>query len=433
MKLKQHLASAGSTYFSAYCIVAAFGTYFCMYAFRKPFTAATYDGIELLGIGYKTVLVISQVLGYTISKFLGIKFVSEAEPHRRSIMILMLIGIAQAALLLFAIVPPPYNFVCLFINGLPLGMVFGLVLGFLEGRKMTELLTAGLCASFILSGGAVKSVGQWLILQDITDFWMPFLTGLIFVPVLLLSVWMLHQIPPPDTEDQTLRSQRAPSRKEDRRIVMAKHGMGLTMLVFSYMLLTVIRSLRDDFGVEIWSQLGFNEKPEVFTQSELIVTWIVVIVNGAVFLVKDNRTAFYTAITAIGAGFALTLLAVFLFWQRMLGPFAFMVTAGVGLYVPYVAYHTTLFERMIAVFRERTNLAHLMYLADSFGYLGYVLVLLIRNFAKWEINYLNLFLGCLICIGCVALLLTVYSFFYFRRQIVAHQQATAVQLSSNSV
>ncbi|MEZ6117261.1 MAG: DUF5690 family protein [Pirellulaceae bacterium] len=165
MKLKQHLASAGSTYFSAYCIVAAFGTYFCMYAFRKPFTAATYDGIEMLGIGYKTVLVISQVLGYTISKFLGIKFVSEAEPHRRAIMILMLIGIAQAALLLFAIVPPPYNFVCLFINGLPLGMVFGLVLGFLEGRKMTELLTAGLCASFILSGGAVKSVGQWLILR----------------------------------------------------------------------------------------------------------------------------------------------------------------------------------------------------------------------------------------------------------------------------
>ncbi|MEZ6117262.1 MAG: DUF5690 family protein [Pirellulaceae bacterium] len=244
---------------------------------------------------------------------------------------------------------------------------------------------------------------------------------------------MLHHIPPPDKEDQTLRSQRAPSRKEDRRIVVAKHGTGLTMLVFSYMLLTVIRSIRDDFGVEIWSQLGFNEKPEVFTQSEFVVMWIVVIVNGAVFLVKDNRTAFYTAIMAIGAGFALTLLAVLLFWQRTLSPFAFMVTAGVGLYVPYVAYHTTLFERMIAVFREKTNLAHLMYLADSFGYLGYVLVLLIRNFAKWEINYLNLFLGCLICIGCVALLLTVYSFFYFRRQIVAHQQAAGLPVSSNSV
>ena len=27
--------------FGAYCIVAAFGTYFCMYAFRKPFAAIT--------------------------------------------------------------------------------------------------------------------------------------------------------------------------------------------------------------------------------------------------------------------------------------------------------------------------------------------------------------------------------------------------------
>ena len=39
-------------------------------------------------------------------------------------------------------------------------MVFGLVLGFLEGRQTTELLAAGLCASFILADGIMKSVGQ---------------------------------------------------------------------------------------------------------------------------------------------------------------------------------------------------------------------------------------------------------------------------------
>ena len=33
--------------------------------------------------------------------------------------------------------------VWLFVNGLPLGMVFGLVIGFLEGRKVTEALSAG--------------------------------------------------------------------------------------------------------------------------------------------------------------------------------------------------------------------------------------------------------------------------------------------------
>ena len=30
---------------------AAFATYFCMYAFRKPFTAATYDDEVLFGAG----------------------------------------------------------------------------------------------------------------------------------------------------------------------------------------------------------------------------------------------------------------------------------------------------------------------------------------------------------------------------------------------
>ena len=32
-------------------------------------------------------------------------------------------------------------------------LVFGLVLGFLEGRRMTEAFVAGLCASFILADG----------------------------------------------------------------------------------------------------------------------------------------------------------------------------------------------------------------------------------------------------------------------------------------
>ena len=122
-----------------------------MYAFRKPISAGTFEGMELVGIGYKTVLITSQVIGYTLSKFIGIKYVSEVSPSRRAISILVLIGMAEVFLLLFGAVPAPYNFVMLFLNGLPLGMVFGLVLRYLEGRRMTEALSAGLCASFIVS------------------------------------------------------------------------------------------------------------------------------------------------------------------------------------------------------------------------------------------------------------------------------------------
>lgn len=42
----------------------------------------------------------------------------------------------------------------------------------------------------------------------------------------------------------------------------------------------------------------------------------------------------------------------------------------------YVAVHTTIFERLIALTRERANMGFLIYLADSIGYLGYVGVML---------------------------------------------------------
>ena len=89
-------------------------------------------------------------------------------------------------------------------------MVFGLVLGFLEGRRDTEARMAGLCASFILADGATKSVGTWLLQQGVSERWMPATAGLMFVPPLLFFVWMLTRIPPPDEQDVALRSQRSP-------------------------------------------------------------------------------------------------------------------------------------------------------------------------------------------------------------------------------
>ena len=187
---------------SIWCVVAAFGTYFCMYGFRKPFTAGKYADLELWGIGYKTVLVTSQVFGYTLSKFLGVKIVSELSPGRRALGILACVGLAEVALLFFGLAPAPFNFVFLFLNGLPLGMVFGMVLGFLEGRRVTEALVAGLCASFILAGGFTKSVGEHLLVREnVPEMWMPFMAGLVFGAPLLFFLWMLTQVPPPDQAD----------------------------------------------------------------------------------------------------------------------------------------------------------------------------------------------------------------------------------------
>ena len=57
-----------------------------------------------------------------------------------------------------------------------------------------------------------------------------------------------------------------------------------------------------------------------------------------------------------------------------------MVLTGLGLYLPYVLVHTTLFERLMAVTRDGGNLGFLMYLSDSAGYLGYVGLMLAKKF-----------------------------------------------------
>ena len=180
-------------FFIAWCMIAAFGTYFCMYAFRKPFTAGTYSGLNLWDIHYKSILIISQVVGYMLSKFIGIKVISELKSSQRKKLIICLILIAEMALLFFGLTPYPYNFIFLFLNGLPLGMVWGIVFSYLEGRRFTEVLAMGLSISLIISSGILKTayfeIHDWF--PSVTEFWMPALVGIIFLPLFLLFVWML--------------------------------------------------------------------------------------------------------------------------------------------------------------------------------------------------------------------------------------------------
>src|SRR5690606_11016778 len=149
-------------------VVAAFGTYFCMFAFLEPFTVSQYSDVTAWDWQYKTIAVVAQVFGYAVSKIIGVKVVSEMAPRHRAASIIGLILFAELALILFGLIPPPYNIFCLFLNGLPLGIIFGLVLGFLEGRQRTEALAAGLCTSFILADGVTKSVGKSLLVAGVT-------------------------------------------------------------------------------------------------------------------------------------------------------------------------------------------------------------------------------------------------------------------------
>ena len=75
------LSRAPTPVFALYGGLMAFGAYFAMYAFRKPFTVAHFAGAASVIVKYKIALVIVQVLGYALSKVAGVKFISEMPPQ----------------------------------------------------------------------------------------------------------------------------------------------------------------------------------------------------------------------------------------------------------------------------------------------------------------------------------------------------------------
>lgn len=97
-----------------WAILAAFGAYFCTYAFRKPFSTGLFAGYSIGEVEYKTVIIIAQVIGYMASKFIGVKVISELKSQKRLILIVSLILVAWLSLIAFALVPAPTIFLLCF-------------------------------------------------------------------------------------------------------------------------------------------------------------------------------------------------------------------------------------------------------------------------------------------------------------------------------
>ena len=425
------LERANPLVFTLFAGLAGFCAYFSMYAFRKPFAAATFGVVEgwSFAIDYKIALVLAQVAGYAASKLIGVKVISEIAPARRGAAILALIGMSWLALLAFAVVPAPWNVAALVLNGLPLGMIWGLVFGFMEGRRTSEVLGAILCASFILSSGIVKSVGKWLMVDlDVSPFWMPAATGALFLPLLAVSVWALVQLPPPSPADEAARVRRQPMDGTQRRAFLAAYAPGVVLLVMAYVLLTALRDFRDNFAAEIWTALGFGKASSVFTTSELPVAAIALMVLGAVMLVRDNLRALLVMHGVILAGFLLLGLSTLAFQAHLLTPLTWMILTGAGLYMAYTPFNAMLFDRMIAFSGQVGTAGFLIYVADASGYLGSVALLLWRNFAMVSLDWLGFFIASVYATSIVGAVCTTLAGVYFLRR---RQTNTAVPVDTD--
>ena len=418
-RLQQGLARANPILFTTVAGLAGFSAYFSMYAFRKPFSAATFEAVHgwHFAIDYKIALVMAQVAGYALSKMIGVKVISEITPARRAGAIIGLIGLSWLALVGFAVIPAPWNVSMMFLNGLPLGMIWGLVFGYMEGRRVSEALGAILCASFIVSSGAVKSVGAWLMHRWHVDiFWMPAATGALFIPLLLVSVWLLSQLPPPNAQDEAERVRRAPMTAEERWSFLKLYGPGIVLLVISYVMLTAFRDFRDNFAAEIWTALGYGKEDGVFTASELPVAVIALATLAGVMVVRDNRKALMLLLGLVIAGFVLVGGSTLAFQAHAISPLTWMIAAGAGLYMAYTPFNAMLFDRLIAFSGRVATAGFLIYVADASGYAGSVALMLWRNLGAVNLNWLQFFIQSAYATSVVGAILVAGAAVYFRRR-----------------
>ena len=416
--LGRWLAKAGPVTFITVAGLAGYCAYFSMYAFRKPFTAATFDAVPgwHFLLDYKIALVIAQAVGYAASKLIGVKVISEIDPKRRGWAILGLIGVAWLALIAFALAPAPWNVLALFFNGLPLGMIWGVVFSYLEGRRATELMGTILASSLIFATGLVKTVGRYLLLSGVNEFWMPFLTGLIFALPLLACVAVLERLPEPSAADRAARGARTPMPKAERGRFLRRFLPGLVLMIVCYIGLTVVRDFRDSFEAELLTEFGYAKRVGLFVQIETPIAILVLLATASLVRVRDNLRSLMIIHTLMIAGVVCAGLSTLAFRAGLLPPLWWLGLVGLGLYLAYVPFNCAFAERLIATFRGSANVGFLIYVCDTFGYLASVAVILLKESGGLHLSWSRFFGDCVLLLALCGGISLLASARYFRRK-----------------
>ncbi|WP_208419837.1 DUF5690 family protein [Paraflavitalea devenefica] len=400
-----------------YAATVAFLTYASVYAYRKPFTVAMFEGLSFWGVKYQVLLIISQGLGYMCSKFYGIKFIAELKRAGRWKTSAILVGSAWFCLLIFGLVPAPWGMLCMFGNGFMLGFMWGIVFSYVEGRKTTDFIGATMAVSFIFAGGFTRSVALWL--KDswgVPEQWLAFVTGLVFVVPLLIFMYLLERIPAPDPEDIAERTVRLPMTKEQRIQFLRLFGFGTITLIVIYLFLTIMRDVRDNFMSNIWTELGYGQKPAIFTKTETITSIVILIMISLLVGIRKNIRAFRLAHVMILAGFVLAGISSALFLAGMMGGALWMQLAGLGLYMGYIPFNCIFFERLIASFKIVGNVGFLIYLVDAYGYAGSMLVMLSKEIFQIKLTWSQFYPAGVVIFSVIGIVGTVFSLVYFNRK-----------------
>lgn len=365
---------------------AALLSYSLVYALRKPYTAAVFDDLEVFGMDYKVAVTIAQIFGYMLSKFMGIKLISEMKREERLKFILMSVGAAELSLVFFGLLSAPYNIAAMFLNGLSLGCMWGIIFSFIEGRKMTDILASLLGVSMIISSGTAKSAGLFVMdTLHVSEFWMPALIGAVALPVLAFLGWALNRLPHPNAEDIACKTERKPLDGKQRWELYRNFMPFLTLIFAANILLVILRDIKEDFLVKIIDVSNYSSW--MFAQVDSVVTLIILIIFSLMIFVKNNMKVLSILMGLIIASMIAMSILSFGHENIEISPVLWLFVQSLCLYMAYLTFQTIFFDRFIACFRINGNVGFFIAMNDFLGYVGTVVVLTLKEFLSPDIHW----------------------------------------------
>lgn len=406
-----------SVYLVVYASFFIFLMYTCAYAFRKPFTVGLYEGETLFGFDAKVIYVLAEIIGYACSKFIGVRILPSMKPNQRILYVIGLMSVSEIALLGFAIFPPTLKIMAICISGLPLGMIWGILFSYIEGRRISELINVGLSVAMIISSGIVKTFGQFVMNTFNTpEYWMPVVTGLLCYPIMIFGALMLNKIPEPNEKDKECRTERLPMNKQEQKEFFNRFMVGIFALVVFYGALTVFRELRDSFAADVWKELNIVDSL-IFTKTEIPIALVILSMMGFIVFVKSNRLARNIIYVIASVGCIILLISTWMYTKGIISAITWMIISGMGMYMGYIPF-TYLIERLIASIKVTSTAVFLIYLADSAGYLGTTIVFIVKNFSDINTSWVHMIVNTAYAIGIISLFSIFITFWYFRKQII---------------
>jgi hypothetical protein len=187
------------------------------------------------------------------------------------------------------------------------------------------------------------------------------------------------------------------------------------------MILTIIRDYRSNFAANMWIEMGMGNDTSIFTKTEIPASVVTLCLMGMLVFIEKNMQALLLNHLIVIVGLLLCIGCTTLYQYGLLSPFWWMTWLGVGLYMGYVPFNCMLFDRLIAAFRYVSNAGFVIYVADSFGYLGSNVVLVMKNFLKIEVPWTQFFVQLIFALSSLGIAVTVVAAIYFKRKYSLQQ------------